>query len=308
MSRKDNAKMFGGQGQYRRGGEAPMQNGRQIILPEPGDIGQMILRESSAFARRHKVVTGGYFLGVVVIILVWSGAKLNYDEREYNRIIRTINFEAEYNASDDFWRAKEAYRSTKGWFSCDGLCQRNKQRMDNASYRLDEIRKEGNSRISDAKSVAGLFSEVGVGEVQDSFWSYFSSGKQFAKRQSMWDAMFAGMRAMRRDESMIEYGLNVLMKVLVNFSIGLVMAFFLFVVGLWSIVRSYQPNPIVAVFFFISAMCAAFSFVATYLLAMYGAAAGGVYGVLKVAEGNLRLQQGRPGRQPAHMRNHPHYD
>lgn len=308
MSRKDNAKMFGGQGQYRRGGEAPMQNGRQIILPEPGDIGQMILRESSAFARRHKVVTGGYFLGVVVIILVWSGAKLNYDEREYNRIIRTINFEAEYNASDDFWRAKEAYRSTKGWFSCDGLCQRNKQRMDNARYRLDEIRKEGNSRISDAKSVAGLFSEVGVGEVQDSFWSYFSSGKQFAKRQSMWDAMFAGMRAMRRDESMIEYGLNVLMKVLVNFSIGLVMAFFLFVVGLWSIVRSYQPNPIVAVFFFISAMCAAFSFVATYLLAMYGAAAGGVYGVLKVAEGNLRLQQGRPGRQPAHMRNHPHYD
>jgi hypothetical protein len=46
--------------------------------------------------------------------------------------------------------------------------------------------------------------------------------------------------------------------------------------------------------------------VATYLFAMYGAAAGGVYGVLKVAEGNLRLQQGRPGQQP--MRNRPHYD
>mmetsp|Transcript_5509 Transcript_5509/g.13819 ORF Transcript_5509/g.13819 Transcript_5509/m.13819 type:complete len:86 (-) Transcript_5509:1324-1581(-) len=85
------------------------------------------------------------------------------------------------------------------------------------------------------------------------------------------------------------------------------MAFIFFVIGLWSIVRSYQPNPIVAVFFFIAAMCASFSFVATYLLAMYGAAAGGVYGVLKVAEGNLRIQ-GRPGRQPAHMYNHPHYD
>ena len=89
-------------------------------------------------------------------------------------------------------------------------------------------------------------------------------------------------------------------QVLMNFSLGLVMALVMFVIGLWSIVRSYQPNPIVAVFFFISAACAAFSFVATYLLAMYGAAAGGVYGVLKVAEGNLRLQQGRPGR--------PHYD
>jgi len=300
--------MFGRQPQYRRGNGAPMQNGNQIVLPEPGDIGQMILRGSSAFARRHKVVTGGYFLGILVIILVWSGAKLNYDQREYNKIIRTINFQAEYDASDDYWRAEQAYRATKGWFSCDSLCQRNKQRMENAKYRLDKVREEGNSRISDAKSVAGLFSEVGVGEVQDSFSSYFSSGKQFAKRQSMWDAMFAGFRAMRRDESMIEYGLNILMQVLVNFSVGLVMAFIFFVIGLWSIVRSYQPNPIVAVFFFISAMCAAFSFVATYLLAMYGAAAGGVYGVLKVAEGNLRLQQGRPGRQPAHMYNHPHYD
>jgi hypothetical protein len=46
--------------------------------------------------------------------------------------------------------------------------------------------------------------------------------------------------------------------------------------------------------------------VATYLLAMYGAAAGGVYGVLKVAEGNLRLQQGGP--RPAHMHNRPHQD
>merc|ERR1712157_574047 len=109
------------------------------------------------------------------------------------------------------------------------------------------------------------------------------------------------------DERMIEYGLNILMQVLVNFSIGLVMALFLFVVGLWSIVRSYQPNPVVAVLFFISAMCAAFAFVATYLLAMYGAAAGGVYGVLKVVEGNLRLNQGRQGR-PAHMHNRPHYD
>jgi len=203
--------MYGGQGQYRRGGGAPPQNGRQIVLPEPGDIGQMILRGSSAFARRHKVVTGGYLFGILVIILIGSGAKLNYDQRKYNKIMNTINFQAENDASYDFWRADQAYRATKGWFSCDGVCQRNKRRMETARHRLDEIRKEGNSIHSDAKAVAGLFSEVGVGEVQDSFWSYFSHGKEFAKRQSMWDAMFAGIRAMRRDESMIEYGLNILM-------------------------------------------------------------------------------------------------
>mmetsp|Transcript_10162 Transcript_10162/g.25457 ORF Transcript_10162/g.25457 Transcript_10162/m.25457 type:complete len:298 (+) Transcript_10162:94-987(+) len=292
------------QRQYQRGGGMP---GRQIALPEPGDVGQMVLSGAKTFAKNHKVVTGGYLLGILVILLIGSGTKLNYDQRrEYNAIMNTIDVQAEYQASEDFWRADQAYKATKGWFSCDSLCQRNKQKMEDAKYRLNAVREEGNARMSDAKSVAGLFSEVGVGEVQDSFWSYFTSGKRFAKRQSMWDAMFMGMRSMGRDESFIEYSLKVLMQVLMNFSAGLVMALVMFVIGLWSIVRSYQPNPIVAVFFFVCAACAAFSFVASYLLAMYGAAAGGVYGVLKVAENNLRLQEGRP-RQP-HMHNRPHYD
>jgi len=61
--------------------------------------------------------------------------------------------------------------------------------MDNAKAVLDEIKAEGYARMSDAKKVAGIFSEVGVGEVKDSFWDYFQSGKQFAKRQTMWDAL-----------------------------------------------------------------------------------------------------------------------
>lgn len=298
--------MYGGQGAQQQGGRA---QGRQIILPEPGDVGQLIVRGASAFARRHKVVTGGYLLGIAVILLIGGGTKLNYDQRrEYNNIMNTVNVQAEYDASYDFSKADQAYRATKGWFSCDGLCQRNKKKMEDARYRLDRVREEGNARMSDAKAVAGLFSEVGVSEVQDSFWSYFSAGKQFAKRQSMWDAMFMGIRSMGRDENMLEYGLKVLMNVLMNFSIGLVVALFTFVIGLWSIVKSYQPNPIVAVFFFVAAACAAFAFVATYLLTMYGAAAGGIYGVLKVAESNLRLQQGNPGQQPRHMHNRPHQD
>lgn len=286
----------------------PPGAGQQIVLPEPAQMGQLVVSGVSTFARRHKVVSGGYVLGILVILLVGSGTKLNYDQRrEYNSIMNTIDLQAEYDASNDFWRANEAYRATKGWFTCDGLCQRNKRRMEDAKYQLDLIRKEGQARMSDAKSVAGLFSEVGVGEVRDSFWSYFASGKQFAKRQSMWDAMFMGISSMRRDENMVEYGLKVLMQVLMNFSIGLVMALVMFVVGLWTIVRSYQPNPIVAVMFFVMAACAAFSFVATYLLGMFGAAAGGVYGVLKLAEGttNARLQQGR---QQQYMQNRPHHE
>jgi hypothetical protein len=294
---------------FRGDHQAHHRPGGQIVLPEPGDVGQMIVRGATNFAKRHKIISGSYILGLLVIILVGGGTKLTYEQqREYNAIMNTIDLQAEFDASQNFYMADQAYRASKGWFTCDGLCQRNKKRMEDAKRRLDLIRQEGQARMSDAKSIAGLFSEIGVGEVQDSFWGYFHSGKQFAKRQSMWDAMFMGIRSMHRDESMVEYGLRVLVNVLMNFSMGLVMALVFFVLGLWSIVTSYQSNPLIAAVFFACAVCAAFAFVASYLLAIYGAAAGGVYGILKIAETNARTARIQGGaRQQGYMQNRPHY-
>lgn len=290
-----------------------MNRGNQVqIVPDASTTGALIVRGVSAFARRNKGITFSYLFGILILLLAGSGTKLTYDQqREYNRIMNSIDLEAEYLASNDYYSATQAYRATKGWlpWSCDDLCQRNKKRMDRAKDRLDAIRDEGYARMSDAKATAGLFSEVGVGEVKDSFWEYFQAGKQFAKRQSMWDAMFMGIRgiARGRDESMLEYALKVLLQVLLNFSLGLIMALFVFVFGLWSIVKSYQPDPLTAVLFFICAACAAFAFVATYLLAIYGAAAGGVYGLAKMAEANLRLENGQ-GRRQRVQYNRPHYE
>ena len=131
--------------------------------------------------------------------------------------------------------------------------------------------------------------------------------KFFLQNIFNYSAMFMGIRSMGRDESMVEYAMKVLLQVLMNFSIGLCFALVFFVFGLWNIVRSYQPNPIVAVLFFIGAACAAFSFVATYLMAMYGAAAGGVYGVLKLAETQARAARLEQQRQQQYMGNRPHY-
>lgn len=284
-------------------------NRQQVVrLPEPGDVGRLIVRGATNFAKRHKFITGGYLLGLLTIIFIGSGTQLSRQQAmQYNKLMESIDLNAEYDASTEYWQAYNAYRATKGWFSCDGICQRNKRRMEDKERILNDIRKEGEARMSDAKSIAGLTSEVGVGEMKDSFWQYITAGKQFAKRQSMWDAMFIMMRSMARgrDESTMDFIIRVLMQVLVNFSMGMIMAFFMFVVGLWSIIRSYQPNPIMAVIVFVSASCAAFSFVATYLLAIYGAAAGGVYGLAKIAENQARLQNGG---QRQHMQNRPHYE
>jgi cation transport ATPase len=287
-------------------------NGGQIArLPEPGDVGQLLVRGARTFAQRHKFITGGYMLGLLVIVFIGSGTQLSYQQRQkYNRIMDTIDLQAEYDATNTYWMARNAYQSTKGWFSCDGLCQRNKRRMEEAERSLNDIRKEGEARMSDAKAIAGLTSEVGVGEMKDSFNQYLTAGKQFAKRQSMWDAMFMMFRSMgsrHRDESTADFIIRFAMNVLLNFSIGLVMAFVMFVIGLWSIIRSYQPNPIMAVAVFVAAACAAFSFVATYLMVIYGAAAGGIYGLAKLAENQARLQNGPQG-QPQRMQYRPHHD
>jgi len=289
-------------------------NRRQIALPEPGDVGSMVLRGAAGFARRHKVITGSYLFGILVLLLAGTGTRLTLQQRrEYNSIMDTIDLQAEFEVSQRYAMAHQAYRASAGWFTCDSLCTRNKQRMERVKSDLDAIRREGHARMSDAKAVAGLFSEVGVGEVKDKFWSHFNKGKQFAKRQSMWDAMFIGMRSMGRDENMIQYVLKVLMQVLLNFSMGLIIALVVFIFGLWGVVRDYQANPIIAVFFFLTTACAAFAFVATYLMGMFGAAIGGVYGLAKVAESNQgRLNQGggrqQQQQQQRYMGHRPHYE
>jgi hypothetical protein len=281
-----------------------------VLLPEPGDIGALIVRGAKHFARRYKVVTGSYFLGICILLFFSSGIPLNREQRrEYNRIMESVDIQAEFGASQHYWQAREAYMATKGWFTCDSLCQRNKQRMNQAEKQLNAIRNEGNARMKDAKQVAGVFSEIAVEETKETFWQYYHGAKNFAKRQSMWDLVFMGIRSMHRgrDESWIEFGIKVLINVLVNLSMGLIMALVFFVCNVFAIVRSYSTNPITAVIFFVGASCAAFSFVATYLLAVYGAAAGSVYGVLKLAETSQRARIADQRRYQG-VGNRAHYD
>ena len=180
--------------------------------------------------------------------------------------------------------------------------------MQRAEHELNLIRAEGNARMSDAKAVAGLGSQVAVQEMQDSFWQYLAAGKRFAKRQTAWDIMWMGIRSIGRgrDESWGEYAIKVLIYILINFSMGLLSALTFFVIGLWNILRSYQPNPVTAVVAFLMASSAATAFVVSYLLAMIGAGAAGVYGMAKLAESSNRQRIAQQRQQERLQR--PHVD
>jgi hypothetical protein len=270
-------------------------------------------------------------LGLLVINGGSGRTLTKAEQRQYDAILNSIDLQAEFDATEQYRMALWRYQSTKGWFwSCDSLCQRHKRQMERAKQTLDAIRAEGNARMRDAKRIAGLSSDIAVQEMIDSFWQYFAAGKQFAKRQTGWDIMWMTIRSMTtprgRDEAWAEYIIKILMHVLINFTMGLLSALVFFVLGLWNILKSYQPNPIVAVLVFLAAASAASTFVATYsksngavsgvlcclflfclvshsiwnsdsffssflkllVMALFGAAAGGLYGMAKLAETSAR--------------------
>lgn len=139
------------------------RNRQELILPEPQELPAIIVRRASQFARNHKYVTGAYVLGLAVLLLVGSGTALTTQQvRQYNSIMKTIDMQAEYDASYDFARANHEYRQSKGWFfTCNAQCQQNYQVMMQKRQTLEAIQAEGRARMSDAKATAGIFSEIG---------------------------------------------------------------------------------------------------------------------------------------------------
>ena len=99
-----------------------------------------VLQQSTAtsFAKRHKVLTTSYLYGLttlLLILLMGGGTKLTIDQkRQYNRIMSTIDLQAEYNAADRYHAAYGNYYQSKGWLSCDARCQHYKSIMDKRKF------------------------------------------------------------------------------------------------------------------------------------------------------------------------------
>lgn len=256
----------------------------------------LILSSIKIFSSRHKLLSTSYLIGILVLLILGNGFHVSQSQySQYNRIMNTIDLEREYHASQNMYRSQEAYLASKGWFTCDDLCQRNKRRVERDRRVLKEVREVGYAKMKRAKSVVGLFSDIGVGEVKDLFWNYFSQGLKFAKRQSMWDMMFLSIRSIGRDESFLEYALKIGFQIFINLSMGLVMCLGIFVFGLWSVVKSYSTSPFVSAIQYLLCVSAAFSLVATCWMIMTGVAVAGVMGVGKVMSQRGRLGYGNGG-------------
>jgi hypothetical protein len=91
---------------------------------------------------------------------------------------------------------------------------------------------------------------------------------------------------------MVSYLLELLLKILFNFTLGMIGTVVGFIFSLYSVICTYQAALSTSLFFFSLASLAALSFAMTWMFLLYGAAAGTVYVGAKMAAANMRLERG----------------
>eukprot|EP00937_MAST-01D_sp_MAST-1D-sp2_P001371 g1371.t1 len=265
----------------------------EVVRSQAGDeeLSTLMLRAGVNFAKRHYVLSSAWVVGLLLLQFGTGFTVSPEAQAQHDAIVATIDTEAHTLAEKHLWKAESEYYNAKGWFwSCDDVCQKKKGKFERAQAKFMKVDGEQKGKLSDANAKLGIMSKQGVQETRDLFWDMFGKGRGFAKRSSWYDLIFMGIGSMGRDEGLASFLLRWLIQVVMNFTIGVCGAFVGFVWYLWSVISSYQPDFLTKVTFFVFAFIAGATVVASFLFALYGAAAGTVYVAVKAAHNSARLQ------------------
>lgn len=282
----------------------PPQVSRERQLAEARAIeesGTLLLRGALNVAKRNPLKVSLYFLGLLICFF-FSGLTVPEQRlNEYTQLIEAVDLTTLDAAEESMHLTYHKYQRSRGWFwTCNSECQRYKATYERERKTYDILRRQSEKQIAHANSKLGIFSIHGVQKVRDLFWTRFNAGKRFATNQSKWDMLFIGFRAMGRDESFIEYIIQIIANMLMNFTIGVTGAALTFIYYLWGVISTFEPGPLVGGTFFILASIAAISFCFSWLLALYFSVAGTTYVAAKLIASNMRIENDGNVRRQLH--------
>lgn len=141
-------------------------------------------------AKRHYVISSLWIAGLILLAF-FRGAAVPADRMQsYDKVMRGIDLKQHSRVMQEVWVAEDAFRASKGWFTCDSRCQLNKQAWKTAQARLAKLEREQEKKRREANSILGIFSTYGVEEAKGLFWKSFRWGKSFAQRQTMVCSLF----------------------------------------------------------------------------------------------------------------------
>mmetsp|Transcript_93257 Transcript_93257/g.179204 ORF Transcript_93257/g.179204 Transcript_93257/m.179204 type:complete len:308 (+) Transcript_93257:48-971(+) len=266
------------------------------------DVSDIALRTAKAVVSHHPVKVSLWAFGMLLVAFA-GGLPVSQEAQEsYSVMFQQAEVievrELGQQALAELEKAEAAYYTKKGWFgACDSACLKAQDRWQMARAEVERVQKHRDQVLSEARQAVGIWSAFGVQDVRKSFWAAWKSGKDFAARLTMYDAIFL---VGGRDETFITFILKIVMQYVVNLTMGMIGAFFCFLYNLYCLLCSYGSTVLSGLAFFLLAVVAGLSMLATYLGGVYAAVAGGGLMLMQhAAAQQAALESGRQGRNPS---------
>lgn len=215
-------------------------------------------------------------------------------------------------AEQELWDARDALQDVHVWFwkyrgePYATIVPERQAVVREAEAHVALLERQRTDLVLKAKKTVGLYSSFAVSEIKQLFWGYVEAGKVFAKRQTFWNGLFMVMES--RDGNLFSFMLEWALALVVNFTVGLVGALIAFVLYVYGTITAYSSDPFSGMLFFVGAVLAGVSMVATYLIGIYGVTGGAIYCAASAAGSHARLQasQGR-GARPTYISQGRHH-
>jgi len=255
------------------------------------DVTGLAVAKATRLVERHPVLFSVWAAGLLLAAFA-GGLPVSEASREaysYMRQQAEVVDSRERDRSLAEWeRLQQDYYSARGWFgACDERCARAYDRAQMARADVARATERRDGLLAEGRREVGIWSTFGVQDVRDCFWSAWKAGKAFAARMTMYDALLA---VGGRDESLASLALRLVLQYVVNLTMGLVGAFFIFVYNVYCLVLSYGSAALSGAAFLLLAVVAGLAVLGGYLASVYGVVAGGGLLLMQQAARHAAIQ------------------
>jgi hypothetical protein len=221
---------------------------------------------------KHKKISLAYVAGIL-LLLFFHGVRPSAEQQHaYETSLPPRAELVSLAAAEEAKRsAYHAYMASKGWFTCDAICNARRQEYNAKEATYERLRSSVNEQLTEARSHLGVFSTDAVESARELWWSAFAQGKAMASRMTWYDAMFTGFRAIRRDEEFTSYLVEIALQAIYNFVMSTFMMTITFLWNVVDVIKAYRPGYLLGLVFWVGASLAASSVLLSIVFFLYGA-------------------------------------
>lgn len=268
------------------------------------DVTALAMAKATTAVKKHPLVVSVWALGLLLAASA-GGLPVSDSAQEAYSYMRqkaeVVDSRERDRSLVELEKLEQNYYNAKGWFgACDDTCMKAYDKVQMARADVIRVTKRRDDMLAEGRREVGIWSAFGVQDVRDCFWSAWKSGKAFAARLTMYDALFM---MGGRDDTLVTIVLRLVIQYVINLTMGLVGAFFFFVYNVYCLILSYGSTVLSGLAFFLLAAVAGLSVVASYLGAMYGVVAGGGVMLMQQAARQAAIESGKRGKRHEMLHN-----